>query len=295
MGEFAFFQFLVSRYRGGAQSPWRLLAGCPSTTNIDRMKTYFRAMIVWVLLLSIPHIVWAETSNSPFTIKSDGWVLHADLVQPDNAVAIAVLLHKVSGDRRAYAPLAQLLATAGIASVRIDLRGHGESINLGEFDPQLSRYLDPDDPDIVRNFELVRAGDRDIVSLFHWLKGQSSLNGLPLVMVGSSYTGQEMVEVMDTFGAADVYVALAPGSFTQDSIAKIDPSNADWLFVRAEDELPFFPALFEAIDAGSDAEIWTLPGSGHATDLFETHDDLEIRLKNWIIDALAGHKESGQS
>lgn len=92
-----------------------------------------------------------------------------------------------------------------------------------------------------------------------------------------------MAEAGAEFGYADVYVASTPGNFSEDSIHAIDSSAAPWLFVRAEVELPFFPALFEAIRDGSEsAEIWVLPGEGHATDLFDEHPDLHLRLLDWI-------------
>ena len=50
-----------------------------------------------------------------------------------------------------------------------------------------------------------------------------------------------------------------------------------------EVELPFFPGLFEAIRDGSEtAEIWVLPGEGHATDLFDKNPDLPQQLLDWI-------------
>ena len=92
-----------------------------------------------------------------------------------------------------------------------------------------------------------------------------------------------MAEASAEFGYADVYIALAPGNFSEDSIRAIDESGAPWLFVRAAVELPFFPALFEAIRDGSDsAEIWVLPGEGHATDLFDENADLHLQLLDWI-------------
>lgn len=57
--------------------------------------------------------------------------------------------------------------------------------------------------------------------------------------------------------------------------------------MRAEVELPFFPALFEAIRDGSEsAEIWVLPGDGHATDLFDENPNLHQRLLDWINERL---------
>lgn len=120
-----------------------------------------------------------------------------------------------------------------------------------------------------------------------WLDEQPGLTSLPLVVVGSSYTGEEMVEAAEETRFADVYVALAPGSFSAESIAAIDPSEVPWLFVRAEVELPFFPDLFAAIREGSEnAEIWTLPGEGHATDLFDHNPELHLRLIDWIMEQL---------
>lgn len=231
----------------------------------------------------------ARADDVRVEIDSEGWLLVGDLTTPETTSpsAFALLLHKAAGDREAYATMAEAMAARGIASLRIDLRGHGDSINLGAFDPTISRYRDEDDPAIVENFALIGSGDRDIVSVMQWLDEQPRLTGLPLVVVGSSYTGQEMVEAAAETRFADIYVTLAPGSFNEKSIAAVDASEVPWLFVRAEVELPFFPGLFAAIREGSEtAEIWVLPGEGHATDLFEHNPDLHLRLINWITDRL---------
>jgi len=234
-------------------------------------------------------VMSARADDVRVEIDSEGWTLVGDLTTPESVspISFAILLHKAAGDRDAYVTMAEAMATRGIASLRIDLRGHGDSINLGRFDPEISRYLDENDPAIVRNFSLIRDGDRDVVSIMRWLDERPGLNSLPLVVVGSSYTGEEMVEAAEDTRFADVYVALAPGSFSAESIAAIDPSGVPWLFVRAEVELPFFPDLFVAIREGSEtAEIWTLPGEGHATDLFDHNPELHLRLIDWITEQL---------
>ena len=245
---------------------------------------FFKAATVWLALCLISTHSNADTA---ITIDSGDWQLKGDLSVPESPVAFAILLHKAAGDRSAYTEMGKILAKNGIASIRLDLRGHGESINLGSFDPTLSRYLAPDDERIVRNFDLIRSGDKDILSLMRWLERQEEFRDLPLVVIGSSYTGQEMVEAARKSRFADAYVALAPGSFDTESIAAVDPSGVPWLFVRAEIELPFFPDLFIAIGEGAkSAEIWTLPGEGHATDLFENIVGLEHRLADWIKNKL---------
>ena len=243
----------------------------------------------FLFVLIFTATVWARADEVRVEIDSEGWTLVGDLTMPDSTSlkAFALLLHKAAGDREAYASMAEAMAERDIALLRIDLRGHGDSINLGAFDPTIGRYLDENDPAIVQNFSLIRSGDRDIVAIMQWLDQQSRLRSLPLVVVGSSYTGEEMVQAAVETRFADIYVALAPGSFSEESIAAIDPSEVPWLFVRAEIELPFFPDLFAAIRDGSEvAEIWVLPGEGHATDLFDQNPNLHIRLIDWIAERL---------
>ena len=240
-----------------------------------------------VFLVSFVAVAYGEDVR--VEIESDGWVLVGDLTTPEGqpSSAFAILLHKAAGDRQAYVTMAEAMASRSIASLRIDLRGHGESINLGTFNPEIGRYFDENDPAIVRNFELISAGDQDIVSIMQWLEDEPPFSDLPLIVVGSSYTGEEMVEAAAKTKFADIYIALAPGSFSEESIAAIDPSGVPWLFVRAEIELPFFPELFTAIRDGSEsAEIWLLPGEGHATDLFDHNPELHLRLINWIVERL---------
>jgi alpha-beta hydrolase superfamily lysophospholipase len=45
------------------------------------------------------------------------------------------MLNKTAGDRDIYRNLAMQLAERGIASLRLDLRDHGSSINQGQFIP----------------------------------------------------------------------------------------------------------------------------------------------------------------
>jgi dienelactone hydrolase len=253
-----------------------------------RMRELYKEFFFAVLITAT---MTAQADDVRVEIASEGWTLVGDLTTPETTSlkAFALLLHKAAGDRRAYVTMAEAMAARGIASLRIDLRGHGDSVNLGAFDPQINRYLDEDDPAIVRNFSLIRSGDRDIVSIIRWLEEQPNLSGLPLIVVGSSYTGEEMVEAAMATRFADIYVALSPGSFSEESIAAVDRSEAPWLFVRAEVELPFFPELFAAIRDGSEtAEIWVLPGEGHATDLFDHNPNLHLRLIDWTTDRLGG-------
>ncbi len=86
-----------------------------------------------IIALFLTAVVPAQADDVRVEIGSEGWTLVGDLTSPQNTPlkAIALLLHKAAGDRKAYATMAEAMATTGIASLRIDLRGHDDSINLG--------------------------------------------------------------------------------------------------------------------------------------------------------------------
>ena len=240
--------------------------------------------LVLLLAITIQPSCLAKARDTQVVIDNNPWQLKGNwqTANTQKTKGVVLLLHKAAGDRTAYTKMATVLADSGYASLRVDLRGHGESINAGRFDPDISRYEDKNDPAVVANFKLIRQGHLDIVAAIQWLRDNHQLKNKPFIIVGASYTGEQMVKASLKTGFADVYVALAPGNFSRDSITRIDPSNKPWLFVRAAKEMSFFDAIFTAIRKGSKAEIWVLPGSGHATDLFQHHTDLEQKLVEWI-------------
>jgi len=216
-------------------------------------------------------------NNGPWQLVGD-WQEHTG--QEQNGVVL--LLHKAAGNRSAHKRMASILSDSGYASFRIDLRGHGESTNIRVFDPKVSRFEDPKDPEVTANFSLIKQGYLDIIAAIKWLKEKKEIKGLPFTIIGSSYTGEEMVKAAESTGFADAYIALAPGNFSKSSIEKIDPSGKPWLFVRAEKEMTFIDGIFNDIRAGSKADIWVLSGEGHATDLFEHNANLEEKLTGWL-------------
>ena len=97
-------------------------------------------IVLTAFLIGVALGISAQTTvNQPITINNDGWALRADLQLPESSPvrAFAILLHKAAGDRSAYAQMAESMAGSGIASLRIDLRGHGDSTNIGAFDPDI--------------------------------------------------------------------------------------------------------------------------------------------------------------
>ena len=195
----------------------------------------------------------------------------------------ALLLHKAAGDRRAYEGLARALARRGISSLRLDLRGHGESINAGKFVPGGDNAT-----------AVLEGTEADVVAGLAFLEEQPWVDKSRLAVVGASYSGEAMAAAARQSGRyAKAYVALSPGSFSAESAAAIDRSGAEWLLTRSARERS--PAVKAAVDGAGVASMrvqtWVLEASGHATDVLAEVPGLTDRIADWIGATLnPGHR-----
>lgn len=208
-------------------------------------------------------------------VESGGWELAGDLVVPksERPVPAVILLNKAAGDRRAYEGLARRLAENGVASLRIDLRGHGESVNKGKFVPGSQGAL-----------SLIEGSDQDVTSAFRYLKTVPGVDGQKIGFVGASYSGEEMAVSARKHGYGKAYVALSPGSFSVESMEAIDGSGLPWLFVksaaeRAKSLQDFFPLLRRK---SRTAQLMEVAGTEHATDILGAHPELAEMIAVWL-------------
>jgi dienelactone hydrolase len=213
------------------------------------------------------------SEERPIAIESDGWRLVADLRLPahqEGRVPAVVLLHGAARNREAYTELARQLASRGIASLRLDLRAHGESTNRGRFVPGEEGAL-----------ALLEGTPRDVVAAHRYLESLDGIDGARIAFVGASYSGEAMAEAGRSHRKGRAYVALSPGSLSDESIAEIDPSGIPWLYIRSRDERRV-TEVTEAVQRGSSAEIWIVPGPAHGSDLLLGPPDLTERIAVWL-------------
>ena len=174
-----------------------------------------------------------------------------------------------------YKELALQLAARGIASLRLDLRGHGESTNLGRFVPG-ERQRSP----------LIWDAEVDVTAAHQYLRSHARIDGDRIGIVGASYSGEEMAEAGRVDGYAQGYVTLSPGSFSEESIESIDASGVPWLFIISKNEryLQEITAMLQA--QSQTVEIVIVPGARHATDILEAHPDMAERIAVWLAQRL---------
>lgn len=206
-------------------------------------------------------------------ITSGDWQLIGDLQVPaaPGLVPAVLMLNQAAGTRAAYADLAAELGKRGIATLRLDLRGHGESTNLGRFVPgQQGRS------------SMVWDAEADVIAAQQYLAARDGIDPAKVAIVGASYSGEEMAEAGRMHAYAAAYVALSPGSFSDESVRGIDISHVPWLFVTSRDER-FLQEIRAAVQEQSrTVEQIILPGSGHAANLLAMHPGLAERIAVWL-------------
>ena len=221
-------------------------------------------------------------SEQTVEIISGEWQLKGDFrtgrgSAPRPAV---LLLNKANGNRQAYAALADELARRGISSLRLDLRGHGESINAGRFIPF----------DNANNEKIFVDEHLDLIQALAWLRANPAVDTARLGVVGASYSGELAVDAARRDGQyLRAYALLSPGSLSEESARSMDSSGARWMFVRAaREQSRSVASAAERVQVHSrTAQVQVLDSDKHATDLLAEPLGLNAALADWFEQILA--------
>jgi dienelactone hydrolase len=224
---------------------------------------------------AIPAIRGGAFFERRVKLENEGWELHGDLIIPlsKRNVPAVIMLNKAFGDRAAYKNLAGKLAKSGIASLRIDLRAHGESVNKGRFGPPFDEKMR----------SLLKGSAKDISATYSWLKARKEIDPTRIGFIGASYSGEEMVAAARDSGYGKTYVALSPGSFSKESMESIDQTGVPWFFVKSVGEIALMNNVFKEIrNASKSARLLEVSGKKHASDILLDKPDVEDLIVLWF-------------
>jgi len=228
-------------------------------------------LLIFIFILH-QNVVLAQ-SETLVEVESQGWKLIGDLQLPsaNTPVPAVIMFNRARGTRAEYKDLAEALAKRGIASLRIDLPGHGESTNLGKFVPG----------EVPRS-PMIWDAEVQVKDVHAYLKSNSKIDANKICIIGGSYSGEESAEAGRLFGYANAYVMLSPGSFSEESTVAIDESKVPWLYITAKED-PYLTKITALIQEKSKtAEVLILPGGGHGSTLFNGRPELNERIAVWV-------------
>ena len=98
-----------------------------------------------------------------------------------------------------------------------------------------------------------------------------------------------MAEAARQHGQGQAYVALSPGSLSEESIRALDSNGVPWLVITARGDR-FLTEIVTALrEQGETVELLTIPGSEHATDILVTNPDVAERVAVWLARQLRAH------
>jgi len=220
-----------------------------------------------------------ETSDG---ITIIGTMIRISGIEPRPA---CLLVHQLGSDRSAYNEFQKKLMEAGINSLAIDMRGHGESTQNGE--------LDFED---FRNEQWAECKN-DIKAGLDFLRDAESVNPLSIGIVGASIganlavveAADEMIENIDNTPAC--LVLLSPGADyhgIQPLHRAHDLEHIPVYIASAEEDRQSFRGSQSLSQAARGGELFSIPGSDHGTGLFDANPDFMAELIDWLSINLGG-------
>jgi dienelactone hydrolase len=114
-----------------------------------------------------------------------------------------------------------------------------------------------------------------------------SIDSSRMGLVGASYSGEAVGVASRSSVKVHAIVALSPGSLSDESIGGIDSSRVPWLIIVSRDEKHLKQVFTELAARSHTAETIEMSGTAHATDLLETHPELNAMIAAWVTAKLS--------
>jgi alpha-beta hydrolase superfamily lysophospholipase len=194
-----------------------------------------------------------------------------DWVTAPTTVGAVILLHTMQLNRSSWAAFQAVLAKAGLASLAIDLRGHGESIEGPE-----GASLD------FRNFTDDAQGTTlyDVMGAYEWI-ARRGIDPERVMLAGASIGANLAIRMLAEEPRIRGAALLSPGKNYHGLNAVTDvesilPHQSLWMAASEGDDQEAFESTKE-VYAKAPSELKTfepLKNAGHGTNIFSARADL---------------------
>jgi dienelactone hydrolase len=241
------------------------------------------------------------TSPRVVDIKSaDGTILKATFFATEKRGPGVLLFHQSNRTRKSWDDVARQLANAGINTLTVDIRGHGET--GGKYD----NWNDPNREQAKQQWQA------DIDAAFQYLISQSGVNRDVIGLGGAGVLGvdnsvqtarqhpQQIKSLVllsgETFRDGLEFLRQAswlPELFVVSDNDEYPPTHQamELLYVRASSPSKKFVHYSDMHDAPwrwyEPVDVGKVPATGgHGTDLFEHHRELPAMIVDWFVTTL---------
>lgn len=210
-------------------------------------------------------------------LTSDGIEIHGTLVRAEGAKGAALLLHMMPAVKESWEAFSSALAALGVASLAIDLRGHGGSVRQGERILDYRSFGDADH----------QATRLDVEAAADLLRRQG-FGADRLVVVGASIGANLAIRHAAEHPEVRACLALSPGLAyrgvaTEDAASRLTARQG--LFLAASEEDAYSFTSIEALERaakGAQTSVRRLKDAGHGTTMFERDPGLMREAAEWL-------------
>lgn len=215
---------------------------------------------------------------------ADGVVVVGVLTVPDSTVrGAALLLHMMPLTKESWRALAAALASRGLMSLAIDLRGHGESVKAE--DGRLLDYINFTDADH-------QATQLDIAAAASYLRAAMPTGASGrIVMAGASIGANLSLRyASEHHDEVTAVAALSPGLAyrgitTPDAVRAMGSDQALWLGASRDDAHGSWETVHELAGLRR-AVLFEAERAGHGTDMFKARPELVEEVAQWLAQNL---------
>jgi alpha-beta hydrolase superfamily lysophospholipase len=202
-----------------------------------------------------------------------------DWVTASTTLGAVILLHTMQTTRQSWIGFQQALASRGLASLAIDLRGHGESTR------------GPDDR--VLDAQKFKEGEQassiqDVIGAFAWVRGHG-IERARIAVAGASIGANLALRFLSDEPLVPAAALLSPGEdyhgvTTFDVAEYVLPHQGVWMGASAGDDDESFRAveMLENLITSESKVVEKFRGYGHGFKLFESDPALMDRVADWL-------------
>ena len=216
-------------------------------------------------------------------VTDDGIKISGSWVTAPTTIGAAVLVHSFPLTKESWGSFQRVLARRGIASLAIDLRGHGES-NKTENGAEIDYRSFKDDEHV--------SSVSDLGAAYAWIRTRG-IDRERIAFVGASIGANLCLRFIANEPTVPVGVLLSPGTVyhgvaTMDVIDAIAPHQAMYVIASSEDDDDSVEASAAIIDALEvDTKVFKkLKQAGHGTAMLEGDEALMAEIADWIRDRI---------
>lgn len=240
---------------------------------------YYRLLSILICCL-LPVTVFGQTVRF---IASDGQPLAADFVVPDQPADLhigVILLPMYRHTKESWAPLVRQMSAAGLTSLALDLRGHGQS-RYGADGSDGEVQVIGRDPRFFNSMYL------DVVAADAWLRAKGP-KLRKIMLVGASVGCSVAVQAVTQGGVqAAAVVLMTPGKnyLGIPTMAHVEkwPGTPLLILSSEEEQQRGAAALFKLLQArGAELQLYS-QANIHGTNMFGKVDGVEQFIVNWLI------------